>query len=381
MIDRGRIEQQLNAIGEGARWWDVRELRDLPAVLRDDEQILAIARGRLSRVRRRWLVVLTDKRVLFLRSFAGAGWRHIEIDVQLVERVALRTGPLNGSVLIVAPGVKQRVLLPRPDAFRLHAHLASFVATRAHLPGYGGGHLVRRMFDHVLALPAVAFGAPPTPLHTSYAAAPQIMTQRDHELEQRVQTLEEQVVQLQQQVEFLEELLRERQLGSDVPPACASRSLSGRRYVLIHAEHVVGIVRPLDLPQPVPVRTVRLPRTVRSLLAHERDVRARCALPQRCGQRPCPGVMRGALARVLVDRRHVDHQAAAAMCIRGTVRRHVVHCATQHAHLRHAHRRRRAFSPSMMAAAASASRSSRKKLRMAMPAKCGASACASYMAG
>ena len=61
-LDRGTIEQQLQALGEGARWWDVRELRDLPAVLNADEQILGIARGgiaRAGRVRRRWLIVAT----------------------------------------------------------------------------------------------------------------------------------------------------------------------------------------------------------------------------------------------------------------------------------------------------------------------------------
>jgi hypothetical protein len=50
-MDRGRIDQQLEALGEGSRWWDVRELRDLPAVLDADEEILAIARGKLARVR------------------------------------------------------------------------------------------------------------------------------------------------------------------------------------------------------------------------------------------------------------------------------------------------------------------------------------------
>jgi hypothetical protein len=208
MIDRGRIEQQLNAIGEGNRWWDVRELRDLPAVLREDEQILSIARGRLARLRRSWLVVLTDQRVLCLRSFAGAGWRHIEIDLQHIERVALRTGPLNGRVLIATAAARHRILMARPDAFRLHANLSSSVATRAQL-GYVGGHLVRRMFDHVLALPAVAFGTPELP-----TALPR-PRERDDELDQRVNTLEEQVQQLQQQVEFLEELLRERQLAAN----------------------------------------------------------------------------------------------------------------------------------------------------------------------
>ncbi|CAN5738204.1 hypothetical protein BH23GEM9_BH23GEM9_32030 [soil metagenome] len=205
-IDRGIIEQQLEAIGESSHWWDVRELRDLPAVLRDGERILAIARGKLARlrwVRRTWLVVVTDERVLLMRSSDKAGWRHLEINANHIERVALRIGPFHGRVLLVAGGVTHRILAPRPEAYKLHGTLSALAESRPPVPGAARTYMIRRMFDHVLALPAVAFS--PNELSRSLPAPP------NDAVERRIDALEEQIQQLQQQVDFLEELLRKRQ--------------------------------------------------------------------------------------------------------------------------------------------------------------------------
>lgn len=210
-LDRGHIEQQLHAIGEGPHWWDVRELRDLPNVLHHDETILALARGRRSRVRRAWLIVVTDQRVLLLRSFAGAGWRHLEVPAAQIERASLRIGPFRGRVIIVAASGKHRLLVKRPDAYRLHSALAQLAAARTAIPVVGRMHLMRRMFDHVLALPAAAFAPPGTVpvIHAQQLPPPQ----PDPQVDQRISMLEEQVQELQKQVDFLEDLLRKRHAG------------------------------------------------------------------------------------------------------------------------------------------------------------------------
>jgi hypothetical protein len=213
MIDRGVVEQQLRSIGEGPQWWDIREMRDLPNVLREHEQIIAMAHGRLSRIRRGWLVVVTNERLLLLRSFARAGWRHLEVDARSIERVALRIGPFRGRVLVVA-GTKHKILMPRADAYRIHSALSSLAASQTSQPVFGRTHMVRRMFDHVLALPAVAFA--PT-------SATAIATRHDPDVEQRLQLLEEQVGELQRQVEFLEDLLRRRHSVS--PPEDAGHAV------------------------------------------------------------------------------------------------------------------------------------------------------------
>jgi len=206
-IDRGILDQQLQTLGDATRWWDQRELRDLPGVLRPDEKLLAIARGKIARIRvlrRSWLIVVTDKRLLCLRSGGPTRWQQIEVDADEIERVTLRVGPLRGRVRIVAGSHIYRLLVRRPDSWKLSAALSSLCAQKQeHLTGRGPVLMVRRVFDHVLSLPSVALNpaAPPRPP----AAATNPAT------DQRLQLLEEQVQQLQQQVDFLEQLLRERQ--------------------------------------------------------------------------------------------------------------------------------------------------------------------------
>lgn len=206
-LDRGLIDQQLQALGEGSRWWDVRELRDLPAVLHADERILAIARGKIARgrwLRRAWLVVVTDERLVCMRSGERTSWRQLEVPAGQISRVTLRVGPFRGRVLVVAGGRKYRLLVPRADAHKL-ADALSLLNTSANrlVASFGPTRMVRQVIDHMLALPAVALGPE---VRAKLPAAPA----EDSPLDGRLESLEEQVQALQRQVDFLEQLLRER---------------------------------------------------------------------------------------------------------------------------------------------------------------------------
>lgn len=217
-IDRGLIDQQLQALG-ATGWWDYRELRDLPAVLHDEERILAISRGKIARVRwlrRPWLIVVTDRRLVCVRSGGRTSWRQIELTASQITRVSLRVGLFRGRVLVSANDHTYRLLVPRADAYKLLTVLSSLSSTgrQALQGGFGPTRMVRRVIDHVLALPAAAFD----PSAPGAAAAQQqsstaLIDQR-LQLDQRVQTLEEQVQELQRQVDFLESLLRQRQTQS-----------------------------------------------------------------------------------------------------------------------------------------------------------------------
>lgn len=214
-LDRGLIDQQLQALGEGTRWWDQREMRDLPAVLHADEKLLAISRGKIARVRwlrRSWLIVATDRRLLCLRSGRRASWKQVEVSAHQIRRVALRVGPLRGRVVVSAGDGSYRLLVPRADAYRLATALTSLAqAERPALTTPGPVLMVRRVFDHVLALPAAALGPDSKP-----AAIQPVASAVDPAMEQRIDWLEAQVEELQRQVEFLENLLRERH-GSTTP--------------------------------------------------------------------------------------------------------------------------------------------------------------------
>jgi hypothetical protein len=209
-LDRGTIDEQLKALGESAQWWEEREFRDLPAVLGEDEQILAIARGKLGRARwagRSWLIVVTQHRMLCMRSGRGGSWRQMEVATARITRVALRVGPLNGRLLVATSGPKYRLLLPRSGAYKLEAVLVRLVRPVADSVGFAPARMMHRVVDHVLALPAVALAPLParTVLPPDSGAA---------ELKERVEMLEETVQELQQQIDFLEQLLRQRQMAA-----------------------------------------------------------------------------------------------------------------------------------------------------------------------
>jgi hypothetical protein len=219
-IDRGSIEDQLQAIGEGTRWWDKREMRDLPDVLHPGERILAISRGKIARVRmlrRTWLIVVTDRRLLCLRSNSGTGWRQLEVGAAQLARVSLRVGPFRGRVRVqTGTDTTWRLLVPRPDAWKLESALAGLVSPGKHVPGgFGPVRMVHRVIEHVLALPAAALNPDEV---RAIAAPPPDNTENDARLE----ALEAEIHELRQQVDFLENLLRQRH-----PPLEQGRIPSG----------------------------------------------------------------------------------------------------------------------------------------------------------
>ncbi len=205
-IDRGLIDQQLQALGESPTCWEWRELRDLPSVLHADERIAAITRGRITRrdpLRRTWLIVLTDRRLLCLRSAARSGWKQEEMAARLITRTALRVGPFRSRVLVSGGGYTYRLYVKRADGYKLRSALSTISSpARESLVGFGPTLMLRRIFNHMLDLPAAALnsGNPPPP-----PAVPDNTQDRIDQLEQEVENLREQVL-------FLERLLHEKHL-------------------------------------------------------------------------------------------------------------------------------------------------------------------------
>jgi hypothetical protein len=203
-IDRGIIDQQLHSLHENSLWWEQRELRDLPAVLHPGERILAIARGKIARVRwlrRSWLIVVTDERLLCLRS-RRTSWVQLEVAGDQITRVAIRIGPFRGRVLVATSGHKYRLLVPRPAAYKILTALSTLGPRPSDMfTGFAPTRMVRRVMDHVLALPAAAL----TPYAPAQAPAPDTSA-----MEERIEALATEVQELREQVEFLEQLLRDR---------------------------------------------------------------------------------------------------------------------------------------------------------------------------
>jgi len=209
-IDRGVIDQQLQALGESPRWWEQRELRDLPSVLQTGEQIFAIARGKIGRprwLRKSWLIVATERRLLCIRSARRSKWTQMEVAGNLFTRVTMRIGPFRGRVLVTAGGHTSRLLVPRADAYKLSAALSRLVpAAKVSTPAFRPTQIARRVIDHVLSLPAVALG-PDEP------ATPPPVVSPDPVIDEQVESLEQQLDELRRQVDFLEQLLHQQHEG------------------------------------------------------------------------------------------------------------------------------------------------------------------------
>jgi hypothetical protein len=224
-MDRGILDQQLQALGEGPNWWVQREMRDLPAVLRADEEIHAIARGRLGRLRGprpSWLMIVTNQRLLCLRS-SYTTWRQFEIGAHQINSVTLRIRLFGGRLLIVTSDRTFRFQIHKADGQKLVNALAR-VASCGQDTLSGPTHMVRRIVNHMLALPSAALNTYSEPRKTRVNAPVAV------EADARVHAMEERIQELQQQVEFLEQLLRQRQAATTEAAlhAGAERASSGR---------------------------------------------------------------------------------------------------------------------------------------------------------
>lgn len=216
-VDRGSIDVQLREIGEGERWWEHREFRDLPHILHGDERILGLTCGKLLGRRRprvrpsgHWVIVVTDQRLICLKQERFAR-KQVEIAASQIVAVNHRSGLRAYQIVIDTAERRYRIRIPKQDAFRFAGALGPLIpepaarrlhqlepwawipgmSTAASLPGVAG--LISR----------VTMLSPP-----DYAT-------REHveRLEATVDRLQQDLERLQQQVGFLESLLENR------PPA------------------------------------------------------------------------------------------------------------------------------------------------------------------
>ena len=213
-VDRGVIDAQLRDIGEGERWWEQREFRDLPHVLHTDERIRGIINGKLLGRRRPrlrsggpWLFVATDQRLICLQQQRFAR-RQVDIVAGQVTRVSQSSRLRSFQIVLETPQRRFRLRIAKEEASRFMLALGPLLnlplqrlpgdieqlswipglTTVARLPGFSG--IVSR----------VAMLSPP-----DYASRSDL-----ERLEAVVESLQGEVERLQQHVAFLEDLLEKR---------------------------------------------------------------------------------------------------------------------------------------------------------------------------
>lgn len=89
------------------RFFTKKELYYLPEILMDDESVIAFISGLMNR--NTWLIVLTDRRIIFLNKGMFYGLKQSIIDLDKVNAVSATTGLIFGKI-IVTDGATDRVI-------------------------------------------------------------------------------------------------------------------------------------------------------------------------------------------------------------------------------------------------------------------------------
>lgn len=211
-VDRGAIDAQLRDIGEGERWWEQREFRDLPYILHADERIQGIINGKLLGGRRPrlkpsrpWLIVATDQRLICLRQERFAR-KQVDFAAGQITRVDQSNRLRSYQILIETAQRTWRIRISKADAFRFMDALTRLMPVQ----------LVRRphpMFEPLSWVPGIdTFAGLPGVagiLTKASVLPPPEYAPREHvvRLETAIERLQNDVERLQQQVAFLEDLL------------------------------------------------------------------------------------------------------------------------------------------------------------------------------
>jgi hypothetical protein len=190
-VDRRTIEEQLIAIGEAERWWDQREVRELPQILNPDEHIRAIVSGWLKRrfrparpwLAHSWLVAVTEHRVICIRKGERFGRKQLDIPIAPVTSIGQRTGLFTATISIVSGDTKHRIRVAKGDALKLIGALSA---------------LVRRIEP-----------LPPAP--TQQALAGSVSRDAYDQVLRRIDLVEDEIERLRQQADFVEDLLKRRE--------------------------------------------------------------------------------------------------------------------------------------------------------------------------
>lgn len=225
-VDRGSIDMQLREIGEGERWWEQREFRDLPHILHSDERIRGLVLGKLLGRRRprvkpagRWMILVTDQRLLCLKQERFAR-RQVEIPASQIRAIRQSSGLRTHQIIVETERRRYRIRIPNADAFRFAGALAPLMPDRP-APG------VSAEFEPWAWIPGMSRVAAITGVSAVYSrvamlSAPEYATREQvRALAATVEGLQHEVERLQQEVSFLEDLMQKRAEQALIPSPSA----------------------------------------------------------------------------------------------------------------------------------------------------------------
>ena len=207
-VDRSAIDAQLREIGEGERWWEQREFRDLPYILNADERLHGVVLGKLLGARRPrvlpsapWLVAATSQRLVCLRE-QRFGRQQVDIPLSQITGMWQRSRLRGVEITLQTMGRRFRLRVAKTDAFRFIGAISPL------LPN---------------APAAAVAGEVPGGLRARLLPGPGAVTREEFSrVEAALERQEKEIERLQQHVEFLEKLLETRAQGAFSPGAGSS---------------------------------------------------------------------------------------------------------------------------------------------------------------
>jgi hypothetical protein len=149
------IDQQLNAIPAFQVWFTRREITALPEIISAGETIKGLSSGLYQGTT--WLLVLTDRRVLFLDKGMLFGLKQVELPLSQISGLSHKIGLLFGKIDIHTSGGHQEIdQLPKTEVKNLANVLSDLVAAArtpaAQQPTSGTGNDVVSQLERLAVL-------------------------------------------------------------------------------------------------------------------------------------------------------------------------------------------------------------------------------------
>jgi hypothetical protein len=123
------IDLQLKNIGDFGKWFTKKEIKHLPEVLDKGEIIKAITSGMYDGTT--WLIVVTEKRILFLDKGMIYGLKQVEIPIRQVSAISHKTGLIQGTIEISSSAGHQIIKnVLKTDAVKIARIISDLVESK-----------------------------------------------------------------------------------------------------------------------------------------------------------------------------------------------------------------------------------------------------------
>ncbi len=125
-VDKSVIDKQLKELGSFDSWFTKKEIRYLPDVIDEEEEIKAITSG--LHEGNTWLIVITTRRILFLDKGMIYGLKQMEMPLTQITSVSHKTGLMFGDIEIYTAGGKKKIeTISKRDVPKVAAILSDLI--------------------------------------------------------------------------------------------------------------------------------------------------------------------------------------------------------------------------------------------------------------